>query len=346
MFHRWRRMQEEDRGRVWRLYGWFSALMTCGSCVGVVAWTARMMNLVNLFNGNFGNPQLEEPSLLAVAFSWFAAFHVTHALEFLCLTAAQLMVLDRMSMFVAPEGSAMRKRWVSAGRAVMAAAVLGNAVGLAGNVASAVYYQKASEASSAAAACYAADNIEKGNGYRQERIRFVQLGGSILSVQRFCEVAVLLVIVASFLVAGVLSAQRVTSRLLDVDTASSAAATGRALRRRMVGTTAFVFVAFLIRSVLSTMTATSYELRDLDKACAGGTCDALCHNVHTHIVGWMVYTPAFEATIVLLSSPVALLIALWGMTPLSTLQLMKTSRPDIEVSLRTMHGRQKQASEL
>jgi hypothetical protein len=39
---------------------------------------------------------------------WFAAFHVTHALEFLCLTAAQLMVLDRMSMFVSPEGSAMR----------------------------------------------------------------------------------------------------------------------------------------------------------------------------------------------------------------------------------------------
>ena len=35
MFRRWRRMQEEDRGRVWRLYGWYSALMTCGSCVGV-----------------------------------------------------------------------------------------------------------------------------------------------------------------------------------------------------------------------------------------------------------------------------------------------------------------------
>jgi len=26
MFYRWRRMEEEDRGRVWRLYGWFTAL--------------------------------------------------------------------------------------------------------------------------------------------------------------------------------------------------------------------------------------------------------------------------------------------------------------------------------
>jgi hypothetical protein len=346
MFHRWRRMHEEDRARVWRLYGWFTALMTCGSCVGVVAWTARMMNLVNLFKGNFGNPQLEVPSLLAVAFSWFAAFHVTYAVEFLCLTAAQLMVLDRMSIFAAPEGSAARRRWATAGCVVMAAAVLGNAVGLAGNLASAVYYQKASEASSAASACYAANNTEKGDEYRQERIAFVQLGGSILSVQRFCEVAVLVVIIASYLVAGLLSARRVTSRLLDVDAASSAAASGRALRRRMVGTTAFVFTSFLIRSVLSTMTATSYELRDLEKACAAGACDAECHNVHTHIVAWMVYTPAFEATIVLLSSPLALLVALWGMTPRSTLQLMKSTRQEIEVSLRTMHGRQKHAREL
>ena len=42
-------MEEEDRGRVWRLYGWFTALMTCGSCFGAVAWAARMMGLVNFF---------------------------------------------------------------------------------------------------------------------------------------------------------------------------------------------------------------------------------------------------------------------------------------------------------
>ena len=52
MFYRWQRMEEEDRGRVWRLYGWFTALMTCGSCFGAVAWAARMMQLITNLNGS------------------------------------------------------------------------------------------------------------------------------------------------------------------------------------------------------------------------------------------------------------------------------------------------------
>ncbi len=72
MFHRWRRMHEEDRARVWRLYGWFSALMACGSCVGAVAWTATMMNLANLFKSqrsdDISNPK--QLSLLAASISW------------------------------------------------------------------------------------------------------------------------------------------------------------------------------------------------------------------------------------------------------------------------------------
>jgi hypothetical protein len=336
MFYRWRRIGEEDRGRVWRLYGWFSGLMACGSCVGAVAWAARMMNLVNLFKGNFSNPKLEVPSLLAVAFSWFSAFHVTYAIEFLCMCAAQLMVLDRLFVFAAPEGTGTRRQWAAAGRVVMAAVLLGNAVGLAGNVASAVHYQKASDAASASSAYYASNITDKGDEFRRLRIKQVQLGGSTLSVQRFSEVAVLLLIIVAFVVVGVLSARRVSASLLVVDAASAAAASGRALRRRMLGTTAFIFVTFLLRSVLSTMTAVSYELRDLYKACPGGTCDASCHNVYTHVVGWMVYTPAFESTIVLISSPVALLVALWGMTPKATLHVMKSSRQDGEISLRPM----------
>jgi hypothetical protein len=40
----------------------------------------------------------------------------------------------------------------------------------------------------------------------------------------------------------------------------------------------------------------------------------------------MNYTPEFQPMIVLVSSPVALLVALWGMTPKATLQLMKSSK--------------------
>ena len=144
MFYRWRRMEEKDRRRVWRLYGWFTALMACGSCSGAVAWAARMMQLVNGFKGNTSEDPAEEASLFALAYSWQAAFLVTYAVEFLCLSAAKLMVLDRMSVFAAPEDARLQKRWAAAGRVVMAAVVLGNAVGLAANAAAAVHYQKAS----------------------------------------------------------------------------------------------------------------------------------------------------------------------------------------------------------
>ncbi len=42
----------------------------------------------------------------------------------------------------------------------------------------------------------------------------------------------------------------------------------------------------------------------------------------------MIYTPQFQTTIVLVSSPLALLVALWGMTPKHMLQPTKSSKLD------------------
>jgi hypothetical protein len=274
-----------------------------------------LTSYVNFFT-SYKNPnEADQESLQALTVRWYSIYLVMHAIEFLCLSAAKLMVLDRMSVFAAPqaEGSAAQRRWTAAGRVVMAAVVLGNAVGLAASVASAVHYQ---EDQSDNSAYYA------------------------VSVQSFCEVAVLLLIVLAFVVVGVLSARRVSSMLLAVGAASSAAATGRALRLQMAGTTAFVFVAFLLRSVLATLLAVAQKLRDfhrdLDVACPGidksTYCDATCYNQYTHILGWMFYTPEFQSTITLISSPVALLVALWGMTSKATLQLMKLSEQESSVT--------------
>jgi hypothetical protein len=331
MFYRWRRMEEDDRGRVWRLYGWFTALMACGSCVGAVAWAARMMNLVNFFKANTSEDPAEEASLGVLLFSWRAAFLVTYAIELLCLSVAKLMVLDRMSVFAAPQGARLQKWWAAAGRVVMAAVVLGNAVGLAANAAAAVHFQKASEAMVTASASYAANNTKDGDNFYSLSQQEAQRGGSIESVQSFCEVAVLLLIVVAFAVVGVLSARRVSDRLLGVDAASAAAATGRALRRRMLGTTAFIFVTFVLRAAFSTMYAVANQLRVIGKSCPDPCGE--CHNFYLHITQWMAYTPEFQLMIVLVSSPVALLVALWGMTSKTTLYLMKTSQRQALVPL-------------
>ena len=326
MFRRWRRMQEEDRGRVWRLYGWYSALMTCGSCVGAVAWTARMMNRVNAFKAYKASNVVERMSLVALAYSWQSVFLVTYAIEFLCLSAAKLMVLDRMSVFAAPqaEGSAAQKRWTAAGRVVMAAVVLCNAVGLAANAASSVHYQRAAAAASSASERYAANSTDDGLKFRTESREEMDRGGDIASVQLLCEVSALLFIVAAFAAVGVLSARRVSARLRGVDAASAAMATGRMLRLQIAGTAGFVFVAFVVRSMFSTMFAVAHHLRDNDKTCPGQNVCSGCYNTYSHMVRWMTYTPEFQLTIVLVSSPLALLVALWGMTTKATLRLMSS----------------------
>ena len=349
MFRLWWRMDEAGRQRVWRLYGWFTALMLCGSCVGAVSWSARMVLLVNGFrandlliarNGAEVLPQVY--SFRAISSSWGAAYQVTYATEFLFLSAAQLMVLDRMSDFVTSQGDGTRKWWAAGGRAVMAAVGLCNAVGLAASVAAAVYSQKSADDWSAASMLYASNNT------RNDAITYIssgrsnfQLSMNISSVRSFCEVAVLLLIVLVFVVVGVACIRRFSSALTLLDTAlidpasqhrtrpkavNEALVLGKRLRREVVVTTAFVFVAFLLRSVVSTLLAVASQSQDSAKTCPGVVylCDALCYNVYTHITLWNGYTPEFETMVVMISSPLMLLVALWAMTSKLMLQLMKS----------------------
>ena len=100
--------------------------------------------------------------MLAQLFSWLAAF-VVYAVEFVCLSAAKLMVLDRMMQFAMPKGDGVSRRWVVGGRVVMSAVVAGNVEGLGGNLATAVYYQRSAEYFSAASAAFAVNNTADGN---------------------------------------------------------------------------------------------------------------------------------------------------------------------------------------
>jgi hypothetical protein len=333
MLYLWWRMDEEGRRRVWSLYGWFCGLMVCGSCFRVVTWAARMMQLLDSVLGNkaISRGDLVEGDLLfALSYSWFGVFLVTYAIDFLCLSAARLMVLDRMSDFAAGQDEGTRKQWAAGGRVVMAVVVLGNAVGLAANVAAAVHSQRAAEASSKASTLFAANSTQAAEEYVALSHSEFSLAISIAGLQSFCEVAVLLLIVTAFVVAGVVCVHIMSSRLLAVDSASIPAAEVRELRRQIVVTTAVVFVAFVVRSVQSTILAVSLQLQDGARKCPGMTsfCDPSCYNVFTHINQWAAGTPEFQVTIVLLSSPLTLLVALWGMTRLM-LQAMKAKEQEV-----------------
>ncbi len=221
----------------------------------------------------------------------------------------------------------------------MAVVLLGNAVGLAANIAAAVHSQRAAEAASTASALFAANSTQAALESFSLSQTEVALAISIAAVQSFCEVAVLLLIVAAFVVAGVVCARRMvlyTRQVAyngDLDVAVAVQDGGKWQRLQHLGTTAFVFVAFVVRSTQSTMFAVARQLQDVATRCPGvtGFCDPSCHNVFTHISQWAAYTPEFQTTVVLVASPVALLVALWGVTSRYTLQLMKVKQQGLSV---------------
>jgi hypothetical protein len=320
-------MEEEDRPRVWVLYGWFSGLMCVGSVFGAVTWAFQMQVLVALFTAF--TPGLSLPqtfSLGAQAEYWTAAFLVAYAIEFLCLSVAKLLVLHRMADFAVPKGDGLSRRLAVGGRVVMAAVVVGNVVGLCGNVAAAVLAKQVGDLANDAAATFAANSTQAANDIVAQGDQKETVADDAGSVQQFCEVAVLLIIILAFAVVGIACARRVSSalRLRDLND-EHVEAVGRKLRRKIVGTAAFVFVTFLLRAVFSTMNALSNALQNDDADCPT-TCGIPCNNVWTLIQVWLQSTPEFQLTVVLISSPLALIVALWGMTDKRTLQLMRSGQ--------------------
>ena len=93
MFYLWWRLDSYDRQRVWRLYGWFSSLMMCGSCVGVLTWLAKTLSLVQNLNAsdilqdsvlsNSSNLRVQRKVdlLFAESANWNAVFSVTYSVR-------------------------------------------------------------------------------------------------------------------------------------------------------------------------------------------------------------------------------------------------------------------------
>jgi hypothetical protein len=71
----------------------------------------------------------------------------------------------------------------------------------------------------------------------------------------------------------------------------------------------------------------------VDTCPSSNICDIDCYNSYDLMQQWLVYTPEFQLIIIFISSPLAMLVALWGMTSDRALQLMQSSnRQELEVT--------------
>ena len=112
------------------------------------------------------------------------------------------------------------------------------------------------------------------------------------------------------------------------------------MRRQIVVTAVVVFVTFLLRAVFASFNAVSASRQNLGASCqdpCSATATPNCsepYNQFAHMQFVLLYTPELQMLVVLISSPLALLVALWGMTSGRTLQAMRQGTKQME----TMRG--------
>jgi hypothetical protein len=316
--------------------------MFCGSCFGIVTWAFYMQWVAYVSRANNfivlditdPNSQSQKMAFFALFAYWRAAFSVTYPIEFMCMSVAKLMVLDRMSDFLSLQAGDTKRRWVVAARAVMAAVVLGNLSGIAASWAAAAQLQPVVALCRQASDEFGANNTETAMETSIQSTKPYKTALSTLSYQAFFEVAVLLLIVVAFAAVG-LACVRIIGSMPAPVVAVAAVDERKQLRLQIVGTTSVVFVTFLTRSIYSTMFALAALLQNFDKSeCdARKTCD-VCYNVYSHIEVWFKRTPEFVLMVVLVTKPLPLLVALWGMTSPRLRQLMQQPNQHTALLLR------------
>jgi hypothetical protein len=143
-----------------------------------------------------------------------------------------------------------------------------------------------------------------------------------------CEGCSLVFMLVSFLAAGVLCIRRFFKGATNV--ISEIGRKNSKVRLQITVTVSTVFVTFLVRSVYAAALAASRRGQistafAANPRCAESTtvfCDP-CQDLGVVVQSWLYLCPAFSFTVFLLSSPVTILVSLWGMTTDSLLQNLR-----------------------
>jgi len=344
MFTRWWRLDEEGRRNVWRLYGAFTALMCVGSCAGAAAWAADMQTLTAglivlvqkreypfpMPNPNYAFPQLL--SIQASSHSSAAWREFLYPIEFLCVSIMKLTVLNRMVDFFVELRE--KERWANAGRVVMVVVVAGVVVSIGCNIASGFYQLQTADLVNSAAS--AANNVSILHAFEllNQAENRNELAVEVSSVTKFADMCTQLLFTSAFVVVGVMCARGINSSLAS--TTARVGAKADHLRRQIAVFAVFGSVTFLLRAAFELFNAVSAYLQNLGVSCqdpCSATVTSACpepYNQFALMRLLLLYAPELHMSIVLISSPLALLVALWGITSGRTLQAMRHSTKQME----------------
>ena len=138
------------------------------------------------------------------------------------------------------------------------------------------------------------------------------------SIQLFTETATLIIIIILFIFSGIIAfvlMRRASSLLENSDTSApiiaSANKAGAVIMRRIWMTVIGVFIGFLFRSSFDVLYSVSLT-SDRSHVCAQ-ICDP-CQSTLYLISKFLDLSPYIQTSVVFISEPLSLLVALWGMT--------------------------------
>ena len=211
----WKRLHRSVKCQIWHLFGWFSALAASGCFIGAFAFAANMMQLSEGFEANSDSDSAAQSDfhlLYEKVFRWKAVYVALFPLEFMCISIAKLLVLERLYNFVLPMlHSSIALRLRRFGFATIFCVVACNAIAVAANIAQAVHLSRAASLMQQAAAnpdAAAANSLSA-----SAMSLFHQQAQPLATLQSMCETTLLLVIIVAYAIMGVYSMRRINGAL-------------------------------------------------------------------------------------------------------------------------------------
>jgi hypothetical protein len=173
------------------------------------------------------------------------------------------------------------------------------------------------------------------NATRATAIDTTTQGAKTSAFQFGFEACMLPIVIVLFVVVGVASARRVkhviiaaadSSIPMNLSSRGSVNETPQHLMRKIVGTSIVVFAGLLMRAVYAMMLAVASAFMNPLIGCDEyiNRCSS-CYNLYYHMFTWILYTPTFVFGVLLIGQPVILLVALWGMTSVHMLAVMRAN---------------------
>jgi hypothetical protein len=369
MFFFWSRLNDVEKKRVWRLYGWFAGLTCAGSIFGIVAECAGIKYAQTMVELVSSRNLAEEYYWQAELSKWATVVLVPDSFEVLFISVPLLMVLDRLIHVAFSTSGGLGPRFLLAERVATGIVVVLHVIAICFCGLSAFYISKRTSISRDIVAALSANDTTTSRARIDDlnNVKSISYDSQIVTV--FCESMSLLFVVAMFVVVFVVCFRRIQQirqqailssisrqqpacatssaksdsvTAVDIDTSSSMDRVSHHTAHlisnmndveRQIGITVvivFIMLLWLAAFFLLDGISTIFENATCD---TNGSYCSHCQNSYSLIQDWLSMSPEFSVISQYVPGQLAVTVALWGMTSKRTLQAIRSQRQSSSATL-------------